>query len=117
MKKFEFLDKINSLQDCAEESRVLELYQAAEDIFDEHDDEIRDLKSEINSTEEKNDDLRDEVRSLEREVEELVQDSRFTLEGIHDNISTELVMESLFENLDHIPITQLESFINKYKPS
>lgn len=62
MKKFEFLDKINSLQDCAEESRVLELYEAAEDIFVEHDDEIRDLKSEINQLNEDKCDHEDEVR-------------------------------------------------------
>lgn len=117
MDKHEFLKKIDSLKDCAADTRVLELYEAAEEIFGEHEDEIRDLKSDINNLDEKNDDLRDDVRSLERQVEELEKDSRFTLDGMHDNIATELVIKSLFENLDHIPISELESFINKYKPN
>lgn len=117
MDKHEFLKKIDSFKDCTVETRVLELYEAAEDIFEGHDDEIRDLKSDINNLDEKNDDLRDDVRSLERQVEELEKDSRFTLDGIHDNIVTELVIKSLFENLDHIPTPELEAFINKYKPN
>ncbi len=35
MNKFEFLQKIDSLKDCADESRALELYKEAEDIFED----------------------------------------------------------------------------------
>ena len=116
MNKFEFLQKIDSLKDCADESRVLELYKEAEDIFEEYDDEIQDYKSDISRLAKKNEDLDEEIECLEKQVEELESDSPFILEGVHDNIVTKLTVENLFENLDHIPVAELESFINKYKP-
>ena len=105
MKKHDFLKKIDSLK------------EATELLLDQSETEIRNLKSENTRLQEKLDEADETIESLQEDIEKTEQDSRFVLEGIHDNISTELVMQSLFENLDHIPIPELESFINKYKPN
>lgn len=103
MKKHEFLKKIDSLK------------EATELLLDESDTEIRNLKKENSNLSKKLEDAEETIECLEEDIKTTKQDSRFILEGIHDNIITEAVIESLFENLDHIPITELESFINQHK--
>lgn len=105
MDKHEFLKKIDSLK------------EATELLLDHSETEIRNLKSENTRLSEKLEEAEETIEFLEEDIEKTEQDSRFILEGIHDNIVTELVIKSLFENLDHIPISELESFINKYKPN
>ena len=115
MKKHEFLQKIDSFKDCTVEPRVLEVYEAAENLFEEYEDEIKSLKDEISTLNEEVADLKYAEIEMRNEIAELSGESHFELEGIHDNIVTEMVIESLFENLDHIPVTELESFINQHK--
>ena len=105
MKKHDFLKKIDSLK------------EATELLLDHSETEIRNLKSENTRLSEKLQEAEETIECLEEDIEKSEQDSRFILEGIHDNIATELVIKSLFENLDHIPISEIESFINKYKPN
>lgn len=105
MKKHEFLKKIDSLK------------EATELLMDQSETEIRNLKSENARLSEKLDEAEKTIESMEEDVEEQERSNRFILEGIHDNITTEMVIESLFGNLDFIPIAELESFINKYKPN
>jgi len=105
MDKHEFLKKIDSLK------------EATELLLDHSETEIRNLKSENSRLSDKLQEADETIECLEEDIEKTEQDSRFILEGIHDNITTSLAMENLFENLDHIPISELESFINKYKPN
>ena len=53
--------------------------------------------------------------TLTKSESEEKKNGTFRLNGIHDNIVTEMAVESLFKNLDHIPVAELEAFINKYK--
>ena len=82
--------------------------------------EIRDLESENKRLESKIDDkdneideLQDDIFENEKEIDQLKQG--FHLELIHANVRTQSVIEELFDNLDYIPIAELEKFINNYK--
>lgn len=39
----------------------------------------------------------------------------FRLKAYQDNLRTSMVVESLFDNLDYIPLNELEELIDKYK--
>lgn len=83
-------------------------------------DEIKGLKSEIKQLSgiisrqtDEIEELTDEISGLEERIDELQKD--FSLEGIHANLRTQTAIEELFDNLDYIPITELETFVNTHK--
>jgi len=72
-------------------------------------------------------DLEKEVIDLERQLklEKAISESLrdeldnpepdFILEGVHANNRTQTAIEELFDNLDYIPIAEIENFINTHK--
>lgn len=73
----------------------------AEEVFSIYEDKIRDAN--------------DEVEGLEEQVSELENRDMFYVDKHNLNIVTVSMLEDLFDNLDHIPHSELESLINKYK--
>lgn len=70
--------------------------------------EIKTLSSKIEELEEKN-----EV--LLEEIEELKEESLVLPDGFSKNIISMGTLSDLFENLNRIPISEIESLVNKYK--
>lgn len=63
------------------------------------------------------DDAEYSVRQLSEEVEglqEIVDEGRFTLTKEQNNLRTSSCFEKLFNNLDRIPINELEELTEKY---
>lgn len=59
--------------------------------------------------------LNEENESLQGEIEELNEGLKIQIpEGIHNNIRTMSCIESLINNLDYVPINELEQLVSKY---
>ena len=59
-------------------------------------------------------DLQKENSDFEHEVEQLESAQMFTIEGTdYDNLRGKMVIEKLFQNLNYIPISGLESLVEK----
>lgn len=74
--------------------------EMANEVFKEFEDKIESLK--------------EDIEELEEQVKEAESISSFTIEGDHDNIRTVSCLESIFKNLDYIPIEELETIAKKY---
>ena len=84
------------------------------------EDEIKDFKVTIKYLEDKIEDLKDDKYNLENEIDDLEEEIEelkkgFHLEGLHANNRTQTAIEELFNNLDYIPIAEIENFINTHK--
>ncbi len=115
MKKNEFLKELEQISDeFVNESWANQLYEKAEAVFEDLEDTIENFKSDLKDKEQ-------EIESLNSDLEESqIELNRksthgFEVSGIHDNIVTVGVLESLFRNIEYIPIQKLEEFINQYK--
>jgi hypothetical protein len=116
MENFKFLQKIDNLKLFLNEEQVLELYNEAEDILKSYEDKIEGLK-EINS--DKNaqiKSLKDDISYLGATVFEFESMPNFKLrKETHNNIRTITALESLFSNIDYIPVLEIENLVEKYK--
>lgn len=116
MENFKFLQKIDNLKLFLNEEQVLELYNEAEDILKSYEDKIESLK-EINS--DKNEQiksLKDDISELEETVFEFESMPNFNIRNeTHNNVITITALESLFSNIDCIPILEIENLVEKYK--
>lgn len=74
---------------------------------------IDNLESKIDNLENDKTDLKDEINILNSDLEDFDKSFQYP-KGFNDNIVVVGVLESLFENLDRIPVSDLEDFINKY---
>lgn len=116
MDEFKFLHEINNLQSKGlSEADTLDIYEKAEQAFESLKEDIEDLRRDKDNLEERVRDLKDELTEAQNEIDGYESEPGFLLEGVHDNIITAGVIESLFENLDDIPVLELEKFINQYK--
>jgi predicted RNase H-like nuclease (RuvC/YqgF family) len=75
--------------------------------------QIEELKRRNKILDDENDDYQEEINDLEDKIYAL--QTGFHLEGVHANNRTQMAMEELFDNLDYIPIAELENFINTHK--
>ena len=75
--------------------------------------ENKSLESKIANKDDEIDELHDEISNLETEVDELKKG--FHLEGIHANARMQSVIEEFFDNLNYIPVTEIENFVNTHK--
>lgn len=73
------------------------------------------VKDTIGDLEDRIEELEEDVESSEEEVAELTTGVVFRLEGEHANLRNVMVIESLQENFEDIPIVELENFIEQYK--
>jgi len=46
---------------------------------------------------------------------DLTPNGRVNLKGSHDNIRTKDALQSIVDNLDYIPIDEIENFVNTHK--
>jgi predicted RNase H-like nuclease (RuvC/YqgF family) len=114
MDTFNFMQKLNALANTTPtEDEIISLYTEAEELFEEYDDNISDLKSEIKDKDDEIDTLEDGLIEKDKEISEL--SGGFHLEGLHTNIRTQSAIEELFDNLDYIPIDEIENFVNTHK--
>lgn len=67
----------------------------------------------IKRLEQKNELLKDENDDLQSAVDQL-EGGSFKLEGHHANLTTQSAIEQLFNNLDRVPIQDLQNFLNQY---
>lgn len=114
MEKFNFLQKIDGLKHSLEESQVLEIYSEAETLIGGFEETISYLKDDIKDRESKIEDLKEDVEGLEEQLQEAETLSSFVLDDNHNNIRTISCFESIFNNLDYIPIEELETIVKKY---
>lgn len=54
------------------------------------------------------------AQTLQDEID-VLENTNFILEGVNANNRTQMAMEELFDNLDYIPIAEIENFINTHK--
>lgn len=59
-------------------------------------------------------DLSEQLEAAEEENAELTQNVVIRLEGHHANLRTQMVLQSLSDNLDEVNIAELEKFIDQY---
>jgi len=97
--------------------KIFELLEGFEEDFDCDIEEVVDFINEqeekIEKLERKVSDLEEETECLEEQLEEKSGYFEYP-QGFDNNIIVVGVLESLFENMDRIPISDLEDFVNKY---
>jgi len=97
------------------------------DLINELDEELTSVKGDKAELQDEASDLRDDVKKLKSRIEDLEEETECLEEqleeksdcfeypqGFDNNIVVVGVLESLFENMDRIPISDLEDFVNKY---
>ncbi|MDB0600299.1 hypothetical protein PL373_13295 [Tenacibaculum maritimum] len=78
-------------------------------------DEVKELEDSVEVKDQEISDLEDEVEGLEEQVSELQSNEPFIIDGTpYDNLRGKMVFEKLFGNLEHVPINELESLVEKY---
>lgn len=91
-----------------------EIEEKAEPVFEDIDDSILEYKREISELKEQVQDLKDEIEGIEERNAELEPNS-FELPKHLENIVFKSALDSLFENIENIPVSELEEFINRFK--
>lgn len=112
-----FIKDLESVVDeTVSEKQVLAMIEKAEEIFDEYEADIKEFEDDLKLANEQKDDLKDELEELQDRVLELETEvpNAFHLEGFHNNIVTQSTIQQLFDNLDRIPIQDLQNFLNNY---
>lgn len=74
----------------------------------------------VNLTEKEIENLSSKIEDLEIKVEELEEELKIKVpfnypKGFNANIVVVGVLEDLFENLNRIPVSEIEALVNKYK--
>lgn len=75
-------------------------------------EKIEELERKVKSLQEINNEYLERIADLEVTIN---NDDCFRLKPHRDNIVTRSAIESLFENLDNIPVNEIESLIKKYQ--
>lgn len=116
MSKEKFLKSLESISEqfvC--EEKVNDLIEEVNSVFEEFEDKIEEIESDVKEKDEKIDNLKDEVGELEGVIEEIESLPKFNIDNeMHNNIRTVSCLESIFNNLDYIPIEELETIVKKY---
>lgn len=116
MTKFKFLRELEStLRDLLPEEKVLEICTQAEDVFSEYEDDISTRDEDIKSLNRELKTAKADCEQFQEDILQLEGEDRFVIPARHDNMITKGVMTDLFNNLDYIPVPELETLINKYK--
>lgn len=106
------IGKIEGLKTENNTESVVKIISEVEDLFDDlemFEDEIDDLKDEIK-------DKKSEISDLEDEISELEDKNPIEFDKqMHNNLRTQSVLEDLLNNIDYIPIAELEEFVTKHR--
>lgn len=115
MSKEKFIKSLEGIsEEFVSEEKANDLLDMANEVFEEFEDEIERLESDLKEKDSKIDDLKGEIEALVEELEESESISSFVIEGNHKNIRITSCLESIFKNLDYIPIDELETIVKKY---
>ena len=79
-------------------------------------EDVKELEDQIESKDQEISDLEDEVDGLEEQVSELESNEPFIIDGTpYDNLRGKMVFEKLFNNIDYLPIDELETLVQKHE--
>ena len=73
-----------------------------------------DLIEKITSQKQEIDDQQEEINDLKGELDNLNDKETFELTKLQNNLRTASCIQQLFDNLDRIPISELENLTEKY---
>jgi hypothetical protein len=113
----QFEKKLRSLSDYGVPDEVLvELATDFSAALDELKSEVKYLEDDVDDLERDKIKLEDEVEDLESEIDGLDSYSNYEIPGHLNNIVMSAAIESLFDNLDHIPAQAIEELVAKFQP-
>jgi len=114
--KFQLEQQIDALFTAVEvkQSDILAIHKRLANMFEYYEDEISDLKEDVNTQKQEYKDLKEERDGLQEEVEDYEKRDMYSAYGSYDNIVGIDALDDFFGILEDIPIQHLRDFTARY---